>query len=218
MDRAYELNQSANPPAPPNPPVLGYPSETAPATVPGAWWFHQMTEELRNVLVAGGIVPDATKVNQVAAAIVGIIQASNIAWTQITGTKNADELEGDVASTSATPNTIALRDGSAGLTSASFNVSSARQLKRNIKPIMGALDRLDLYPAVTYQRKGTGANHAGFLADEFAKARPEGIRKDRNGHDAIDVMAVAAELATALREERDARRALEARLARLENR
>lgn len=204
MDRAYESNASATAPAPPSPPLLGYPSDTGTPTVPGAWWYHMITESLRALVVLAGIAPDATNLSQVGAAVQALIASAiaalNLpAWT-----------------TAATANTLALRDGSAGLTSASFNVSSDASLKERIVPIRGALARLDLYPAVTYRRKGTGADHAGFIAGDFAKARPEGIRKDKNGKDAIDVMAVVAELHAALREERDARGALEARLAALE--
>lgn len=214
MDRAYESNQAGSAPAPPNPPILGYPSETAPATVPGAWWFHMITEELRAIIVAAALAPDATKVNQVAAAISAMIaaaiQAAVINWAQI---------ENVPSNTGAVANTLALRDGSADLTAAGFNVSSDVNLKEEIKPIeRGALDRLDLWGGITYRHKGSSVRRAGVPAQAFAKARPESVRKDKNGRLMVDVMAPAAELAEALREEREARRALEARIVALEAR
>lgn len=76
MDRAYEANPASAAPTPPNPPQLGYPTEGGTPTVPGAWWFYMITEELRAALVAGGITPDATKVNQLASAVQAMIGAA----------------------------------------------------------------------------------------------------------------------------------------------
>ena len=73
MDRAYEANPASAAPTPPNPPLLGYPTEGGTPTTPGAWWFYMMTEELRAAVVAGGVTPDATKVNQLASAIQGLV-------------------------------------------------------------------------------------------------------------------------------------------------
>lgn len=202
MDRAYEANAAGAPPAPPNPPTLGYPSETVPATTPGAWWFHMVTEEIRAAVVAAGIAPDATKVNQlslaIAAMISSAIQNAAINWNQIQGVPS---------NTGAVANTLALRDGSAGLTAAGFNVSSDERLKDAIAPITGALDRLQLWAPVTYTRKRNRERYAGFIAQHVAKVRPEGVRKDKDGFLRVDVMAALAEIAAAVRELRDEHRA-----------
>ena len=103
------------------------------------------------------------------------------------------------------------------ITAAAFNVSSDWWLKKDIQPIEGALGRLDLWRGVTFRWKTGGDPVAGIIAQEFRAARPEGVR-EVNGRLVVDPMSVIAELRQALGEERDARRALEARVALLEPR
>lgn len=74
MDHAYRLNVSLNPPTYPGSFALGYPQAasadgTVPPTYPGAWWYYMVTEEIRNVLIAAGITPDPSKVNQLTSAV-----------------------------------------------------------------------------------------------------------------------------------------------------
>jgi hypothetical protein len=85
MDRAYESGAIASAPPPPSPPLLGYPTEVDTPTVPGAWWFYMMTEEMRAAIVAAGIAPSATVVNQLAQAI----QAMGGSYAADTGAVNA---------------------------------------------------------------------------------------------------------------------------------
>jgi hypothetical protein len=80
MDRAFNSFISATPPAPPAVPLIGYPTsgnptEGIPATRPGPYWFHMMTEELRNVILSAGMVPDATNLSQLALALDKLITA-----------------------------------------------------------------------------------------------------------------------------------------------
>ena len=118
--------------------------------------------------------------------------------------------------TAATANTLALRDSSGALTATAFDISSDRDLKFNIKPIQGDLSRLDLYRGCTYRLKGSGQVRAGLIANEFLKARPEGVSMGENGFLQLDPMAAIAELTEQLRAERDARVDLERRLEALE--
>ncbi len=76
MDHVWEQNPSSSPPAVPNPVLTGYPSESGTPTTPGAYWFYQLTEELRNILVSLGVTPDITKVTQLATALLGIAENS----------------------------------------------------------------------------------------------------------------------------------------------
>lgn len=46
-------------------------------TVPGADWFNMMQEEVMGVLSAAGVVPDKTKMNQLALAVKQLISESN---------------------------------------------------------------------------------------------------------------------------------------------
>lgn len=74
MDRFYEANVSGS--APPHVGTLGYPRDGGigiPETIPGAFHFHMITEELRNVVVAGGASPDSTNLSQVINAINALI-------------------------------------------------------------------------------------------------------------------------------------------------
>lgn len=79
MDRTYA--QFSNPTVPPTVPdsfPIGYPQEGnvntgTKATKAGLWWWHMMTEELRAVIVAAGLRPDPSQVNQVTAAIQSMI-------------------------------------------------------------------------------------------------------------------------------------------------
>jgi hypothetical protein len=74
MDRYYQANTVADSPAVPANNAGGYPANGNPAvgidgTVPGAWWYHAVTEELRNTIIALGGTPDYTQVNQLAAVL-----------------------------------------------------------------------------------------------------------------------------------------------------
>lgn len=75
MDRgAYSANASASAPSAPASPSAAYPTDgdpltALPATIPGAWWFHVVTEEIRNAIVAAGLTPDYEDPTQLALAI-----------------------------------------------------------------------------------------------------------------------------------------------------
>lgn len=73
--RAYQDSAAGTPPALPSPLLLGYPTS---ATVPGAYWFHMVGEEVRNAIIRGGIAPDAYATNQLVKAIAAIKAAPHI--------------------------------------------------------------------------------------------------------------------------------------------
>lgn len=79
--RDFEAAASATPPSAPGTPSNGYatngnPGTGAPATKPGAYWFHAIGEELRAVVVAAGITPLSSSVVQLLAAL-------NAGWDMI---------------------------------------------------------------------------------------------------------------------------------------
>ena len=81
MDRVFESGASASPPAAPASPSNGYasagnPGSATPATKPGPYWYHMMTEEVRGVLVAAGLTPDHTDLTQLAAAVQALANAA----------------------------------------------------------------------------------------------------------------------------------------------
>ncbi len=76
--RAGAIESPPTPPAEPSDghPTNGNPSAAIPATTPGAYWYHQVGEEIRNVILAGGLSPNHTSLNQMAQAIVNLITAA----------------------------------------------------------------------------------------------------------------------------------------------
>lgn len=82
MDRAYASGAAGSAPTAPASPSIGYPSAgnpatATPATKPGPWWYHMITEEIRNVIAAAGLVPDHTDIAQLSQAVHAI--AGNLA-------------------------------------------------------------------------------------------------------------------------------------------
>ena len=63
-------------PAPADPsvgyPTSGNPAQGVPATVPGDYWYHMITEALRNVILDAGLTPDHEDLGQLLAAIRGL--------------------------------------------------------------------------------------------------------------------------------------------------
>jgi hypothetical protein len=95
MDRAFSSGSSASPPTAPASPSIGYatagnPGTGTPATKPGPWWYHMMTEEIRGVLVAAGLTPSQSDVTQLLQALraAGVFQtqATNDASTKVATT------------------------------------------------------------------------------------------------------------------------------------
>lgn len=74
MDRAYASGASASAPTAPASPSVGYPQagnpgSGVPATKPGPWWYHMVTEELRAVVAAAGLTPEQADVTQLLQAL-----------------------------------------------------------------------------------------------------------------------------------------------------
>jgi hypothetical protein len=74
MDRGWKSGASATPPVAPGSfstgyPTAGDPATSVPATKPGAWWFHMVTEELRGIILDAGAAPSNTDLTQVRDAI-----------------------------------------------------------------------------------------------------------------------------------------------------
>jgi len=70
-NRKWQANAKASPPTPPASPSVGYPGNggvSDPPTTPGEWQWYALTEEVRNVIVGGGLTPDNT-LNQMLTAI-----------------------------------------------------------------------------------------------------------------------------------------------------
>lgn len=82
MDRAFSSGASGTPPSAPVSPSTGYatsgnPGTATPATKPGAWWYHMVTEELRRLIVDAGLTPDYTNTAQISQAVQALVGAIN---------------------------------------------------------------------------------------------------------------------------------------------
>lgn len=64
MQRAWALNSNSSPPTMPASLELGYPKDTGPATTPGAWWFHMVTEEMLACVAQAGLSANAGTLTQ----------------------------------------------------------------------------------------------------------------------------------------------------------
>lgn len=74
MDRFYSGNVSGTAPTPAAAGAVGYPrpgnpGTGTPATKPGPYWYHMVTEELRKVITDAGMTPDHLNLSQLSAAI-----------------------------------------------------------------------------------------------------------------------------------------------------
>jgi len=82
MER-YNLSAgSASAPIAPSAPTnkfftVGNPGGGTPATIPGEWWFHMLTEEIRAVIIEGGLTPDHTVLTQLRDAIKNIVKGGD---------------------------------------------------------------------------------------------------------------------------------------------
>lgn len=77
MDRAFSSGSSASPPTAPASPSIGYatggnPGTGTPATKPGAYWYHMITEEIRRVITDAGLTPDQSNLSQLSAAVASL--------------------------------------------------------------------------------------------------------------------------------------------------
>ena len=76
-NRKWLASADAAPPPVPAVPSTGFPRDTNPPTVPGAWWYHAIGEELRSVIAAAGLTPDINNVAQLRDAIVVLASATS---------------------------------------------------------------------------------------------------------------------------------------------
>lgn len=78
MDRVYTSGASGSAPAVPASPSAGYPTAGnpglgTPATKPGPYWFHMVSQELWKLITDAGLTPDHTNLGQVSQAVQAMI-------------------------------------------------------------------------------------------------------------------------------------------------
>ncbi|MGP9664043.1 hypothetical protein ACT3TY_05375 [Halomonas sp. AOP22-C1-8] len=90
VDRVYQRNTSDSTPQPPTNPSVGYPTggnpaQGVPATIPGPYWYHMITESLRKVISDAGLEPNHTDLNQLAEALGKLAPNQNITVFDVPG-------------------------------------------------------------------------------------------------------------------------------------
>jgi hypothetical protein len=93
-NRTLEANASATPPTAPATPSIGYPQKGNPGTGTaaskgGVFWYYQIGEELRNVLLAAGLTPTTGDLTQIVTSIKMLIEARAGNYVLDTGVANA---------------------------------------------------------------------------------------------------------------------------------
>ncbi|HEU4708295.1 MAG TPA: hypothetical protein VFS17_03190 [Methylophilaceae bacterium] len=81
-NRKWQAAASASAPDPEASPDVGYPtdgdpSSAVPATIPGAYWFHQIGEEIRKVIADAGLTPSDADLTQLKQAIQRMIDGGD---------------------------------------------------------------------------------------------------------------------------------------------
>jgi hypothetical protein len=113
-------------------------------------------------------------------------------------------------------------EGDLGYTG-SFGKASDARLKKNIKPIDSAMDKVLRLHGVTYEwidpdkHSGPGTQW-GFIAQDVQKAFPNWVKEGHDGYKTVDTTGVDSLLVESVRTLNDENHALRADLAKLEKR
>lgn len=89
------------------------------------------------------------------------------------------------------------------LTSTDYNSSSDKRLKKNIKTVESALDKVIALRGVTFDWKEGGAKAIGLIAQEAEKVIPEIVSQDDNGYLGIKYNNLIGVLVEAIKEQQD---------------
>lgn len=104
-NRKWQSGAAGSAPAVEASPSSGYPTDgnpgtATPATVPGARWFHQVGEELRNLISAAGLTPSDSDLTQLQQAVSALINQGGIKTpVRAATTANIASLAGGAPST-----------------------------------------------------------------------------------------------------------------------
>jgi len=98
-----------------------------------------------------------------------------------------------------------------------WTVYSSKRWKTNIRPLVGALDKVGRLRGVSYQRKGDGKPDIGLIAEEVGEVVPEVVAYEENGTDAksVDYARLTALLIEAVKEQQTQIRQLQLQVEQL---
>ena len=89
------------------------------------------------------------------------------------------------------------------LTSTDYNSSSDKRLKKTIKQIDGALEKVNKLKGVSFEWKESGTQALGLIAQDVEKVIPELVTTDDNGFKGIRYNNIIAVLVEAIKEQQD---------------
>jgi hypothetical protein len=126
MDRAFASGSSGTPPSAPGSPSIGYPtagnpSGGTPATKPGPYWYHMITEELLAVVSAAGLTPAQGTINQLLQALPAAL-ASRPEMAKSLGANGYQKLPGGLIIQWGTVNVTTV-SGTGGSTTVTFPIA-----------------------------------------------------------------------------------------------
>ena len=98
------------------------------------------------------------------------------------------------------------------LTSTDYNSSSDKRLKKNIKTVESALDKVIALRGVSFDWKEGGAKAIGLIAQEAEKVIPEIVSQDENGYLGIKYNNLIGVLIEAIKEQQEQIKALKNRI------
>lgn len=90
------------------------------------------------------------------------------------------------------------------LTSGTVTQASDRRLKKDIRPIENALDKIGMIEGVSYEWKENQKHHQGrelgVIAQDVENVFPEAVRTDKSGVKAVSYSALVSPLINAVKE------------------
>ena len=197
MDRAFYSGAVSTPPSPPVAVSIGFPVNIGPqdtTTLVGDYWFYMATEEIRNVILMGNVVPDHLQVNQMALAIQNAIAAAGSSKANSSHTHPISDVVNlqPILDAWATHTHSSLINGAGtavlsntGDLTVSGNVSgfSDIRLKTDIQVIEDALAKVNKIRGVTFTRKDLpdSKRMIGVIAQEVQAVQPELVQEDAEG-------------------------------------
>lgn len=172
-NRQWKSGASATPPTAPVTPSVGYPSPGDPgmgvaATKGGAFWFHQIGEELRAILTAASITPDHTDLSQLLSAINILAEGKTIGRNVVVN--GGCEISQVSGSTLITPTNVAYP-----IDNMQIELSAASKLqtqqKTNVLNSLGAVNAIEFSVLTAYTPAATDVMDAVFPIEGVNFAR-----------------------------------------------
>lgn len=100
----------------------------------------------------------------------------------------------------------------------SWTVRSSRRFKTNIRPLVGALEKIEQLQAVSYTRKSDGRQEIGVVAEDVDRVLPEVVSRDpeTNEVQGVDYARLSALLIEAVKSQQAEIQQLRAQVAQLQ--